>query len=159
MIRKLIIPAVCLLLLMGCSQTMTPTVSLLTGTNVEMENEDMEYVGRVGLQVDKTAFGLATHYLDNTEIDQQFYGVYIIQDLISDPNAPFLGNWYIGAQATLNLENKGGQYGPILGTRSYLGGIEILTEFQYRHYNQALATLEGKDEDKYKVITGPQFRF
>jgi len=156
--KKLLILMVCLLLC-GCSESVRPTASLLTGTNVEMEQEDMEYVGRLGLQIDKSEIGIATYYLDNTDIDQQYYGVYVLQDLIQDPNAPVLGNWYIGAQATLDVESDGGQYGPILGMRSFLGGIEILTEFQYRHYNQALAVLEGVSEDKYKVIVGPRFKF
>lgn len=158
MIKKMIIPIVCILLLTGCSQTMTPTASLLSGNDAEIESGDIEYVGRLGVQIEKTEFGLATHYLDNTEIDQQFYGVYVIQDLITDPNAPILGNWYIGAQATIDVKNDGGMYGPILGMKSYLGGIEILTEFQPRHYNKALKLLEGT-EDEDKIFIGSRFKF
>src|SRR4030043_284622 len=128
-----------LLLVAGCSEQMKPTATLLTGGAVDFANEGEEYVGRIGVQVDKTEAGIASQWLQNSEDDQQNYGVYVIQDLISDPNAPLLGNWYLGAQATINFDTEGGVYGPILGTKSYVGGVEILTEFQYRHYNQALS--------------------
>jgi len=154
-----------MILLTGCGENLSPTASLLTGRNIRLENETTEYVGRLGLTVDDTEFGLASIYFDQFEADDddadlQNYGVYILQNLhIVDPNIPLIGKPYIGAQATVDLDNDGGLYGIIVGSVTELGSVEILTEFQTRHYLDAIAALHGESEDKYKVIVGPRFRF
>ena len=162
--RKLLI-VLALVLLVGCSSQVRPTASLLTGRNIELENETTEYVGRVGLSVEQSEFGLSTIYLDrfedgDSEADLQTYGVYVLQNLqLADPNIPLLGRPYIGAQATLDLDDDGALYGLIVGSVTELGGIEILTEFQTRHYDEAMKALQGETEDKYKIIVGPRFKF
>jgi hypothetical protein len=157
MLRKILISIV-ILLIMGCSKSMVPTASLLSGSQVQFESDEIEYVGRLGVTVENIQFGLASHYLDNSEIDQQYYGVYIIQDVISEPNLPVIGNWYVGAQATLDLDNDGGMYGPIVGFRNTLGSLEILTEYQPRHYNKALALLEDTPNEDL-IYMGMTFYF
>jgi hypothetical protein len=158
-ILLLLISTVVLFVFAGCGEQLTPTAALLTGDNVQVDGEGVEYVGRLGVQYEKTQAGLMSQWLSETDDDQQFYGLYIQQDLISDPNAPLLGNWYVGGQVSLDFDNDGGTYGPYIGTKSYIGGIEILTEFHYRHFNKALAALNDDDKDKYKLYIGPAFRF
>jgi len=155
---KWLIPIMCILMA-GCSENMTPTASLLSGSNIQLEENSVEYVGRLGLQADGINFGLQSTWADEAEDMAQFYGVFITQELTNDPNLPVLGKMYLGAQATINLDNDGGLYGPILGTSIEVGGIEVITEFQYRHFNEALAALNGQQEDKYRLIIGPKFKF
>jgi len=159
MIRQIVILFTMALLVAGCSENLRPTASFLTGRNVEIEGESEEYVGRIGAQIDRVDFGLAATWLNKAKENRQAYGVYILQQFINDPNLPVLGNAYIGAQATLNLEEDTGFYGPIIGTSTYLGGVEILTEFQYRHYDDAIKAIQGETEDKYKIFIGPKFQF
>ena len=157
MIKRILL-VIAILLIAGCGEQMRPTVSLLSGSNVDIEENSVEYIGRLGLQVDTVNFGLMTTMADDAEDRDPFYGVFITQELI-DPNLPVIGKVYLGAQATINLDNDGGQYGPIVGTSINLGGIEVCTEFQYRHYNEALSALQSESGDKYKVIVGPKFKF
>jgi len=165
MIKQTLITVLICILLVGCSEEITPTASLLTGRNVELENESTEYIGRLGVEVEGTEVGLSTIYLDrfedgDSEADLQTYGVYVIQNLqIVDPNMPLIGKPYIGAQATLDLDDDGALYGLIIGSVTNLGGVEILTEFQTRHYDDAMKALQGESEDKYKIIVGPRFKF
>lgn len=154
-----LITIICLLLFAGCSDSMRPTVSMLSGSNIELDEESVEYIGRIGIQNDGMNFGLQSTWADDAEEQNQSYGVYITQELTNDPNLPVLGKMYLGAQASLNLDNDGGSYGPIVGTIIDVGGIEIVTEFQYRHFNDALAALNSEREDKYRVIVGPKFKF
>ena len=163
MVRKILIMA-CVLLIFGCSESVRPTATLLTGRNVELENETTEYIGRLGLNIKDSEFGLASIYFDENsdddDADLQTYGVYVLQNLkIVDPNTPLIGRPYIGVQATIDLDDDGGMYGLIIGSVNYLGGIEILTEFQTRHYDEAIRALHGESEDKYKIIVGPRFKF
>jgi hypothetical protein len=157
--RLLTITACLLIFIAGCNEQMAPTISLLSGGNVDFDTQGEEYIGRVGAQIDKTEIGMSSQWIQGTENNQQNFGVYVIQDLIFEPNTPLLGNWYLGAQATIDFDSDGGIYGPIVGTKSYLGGIEILTEFQYRHYNEALKALEESNDDKYRIFIGPRFKF
>ena len=160
MVRYIVFVVACLLLLVGCG--LTPTATLLTGQNVEFEETTTEYVGRLGVLVEQTEFGFASNWWTRTEENQHAYGVYVLQKLINDPNMPILGGSYIGAQAlvTVDLDNDGGKYGPILGTTVNIGGVEILTEFHYVWYNDALeAALQEGTSDEYKIYVGPRFKF
>lgn len=163
--KKLILALAAFLLVAGCGEQFQPTAALLTGRNIDLESETTEYIGRLGIAFEQTEFGLETIYLDifdadDDDADLQTYGVYILQNLqIVDPNIPLIGRPYLGAQATLDLDNDGGLYGLFLGSITELGGVDILTEFQTRHYNEAIKVLQGESEDKYKIIVGPRFRF
>lgn len=152
---------VCLSLLClfaGCEEGTQTAVTFLTGTNVEFEEETVEYIGRVGPSFSKgLELGFASNWCGET--DRQTYGVYAIQALALDPNTALLSNVYLGAMVTVDFDDDGGMYGPIIGTVTNYGGIEIVTEFQYREYNEALSSLEGNTEDKYKVYIGPRFKF
>lgn len=157
MVRYIVFVVACLLLLVGCG--LTPTATLLTGQSVEFEENTTEYVGRLGVVAEQTEFGFASNWWTRTEENQHAYGVYVLQKLINDPNVPILGGSYLGAQVTVDLDKDSGMYGPILGTVVNIGGIDILTEFHYLHYDDTLKALQNETSDKYKIYVGPRFKF
>ena len=144
------------LLVAGCQDSLTPTATLLSGTDID--NQANEYIGRLGVQLGPTEVGLASHWWDRSDA-HQVYGVYALQSL-ADPNGlGLLGRPYLGGQVTLDLDDDGGMYGFVVGTVYDLAGIEILTEFQVRTYTEALDALHPESEDRYKLFVGPRIRF
>lgn len=144
---------------LGCNGSLTPTASLMTGSNIQLEENTIEYTGRLGVQADMTNFGLASTWLDNTEHNEQTFGIYATQELMNDPNIPLVGRLYIGGQVTCDFDSDGGRYGPFLGVINELGGVEINTEFSYFHYNDVWAELQGDSRDQWKVTVGPKIYF
>ena len=157
--------------LTGCSGTSKIAVSVLAGSNVDNvadipdnEASSAEYIGRVGVETNGTEIGFGSHYWNTNTEDHQTYGIYAIQYLVEEPNQPDLfsnviGRPYITGQASLGLDADGDMWGIGVGTSHIMGGIEILTEFQVRSYDDALKKLNGEDVDKYKLFIGPRFRF
>jgi len=161
--KKLIV-ALAILLVAGCAGTekIQPAAWLLSGANVqsadsENEIEDtLEYIGRVGVQVGQTEAGIASDWWMGSP--RQSYGVYAIQFLTADPNS-LVGTPYIGAQATMDVEEQGGMYGFVTGTILDIGGMDVVTEFQVRTYNEVLETQMPNSEDRYKAFVGLRFKF
>lgn len=159
----LILLVFCGLLVAGCSEQtakVTPSVWLLSGANVqdtESQNDmqdSLEYVGRLGIQVDQTEFGVASDWWMGSD-PRQSYGIYAVRFLPLD----LLGESYVGAQATLDVEeDSGGMYGFVAGTIVPVGGLDVVTEFQARQYSDDLADkMAGNDE--YKAFVGLRFKF
>jgi hypothetical protein len=162
---KTIVPILMIMFLcVGCSSPakITPAAWLLSGANtnaMDAENEvedTLEYIGRVGVQVDNTEFGLASNWW--MERQRQSYGVYAVQFLSQDPNS-LLNKAYIGGQATLDVEEDGGMYGFVTGKILDIGGLEIVTEFTARTYNGVLEAQMPESEDRYKAYIGLRIPF
>ena len=160
--RTLLIVALALLFGAGCAERlspMKPAVWLLSGANAaavdsadEIENT-LEYVGRIGLRTANTELGAASDWWMGSD-PRQSYGVYAVQ-FLTDPNG-LLGTLpYAGVQATLDIEDdSGGMYGFVAGTIVPIGGLDVVTEFQARRFNEALADKMSAAEDEYKVFVG-----
>jgi len=160
--RWIVIVALAILLVAGCAERispMKPSVWLLSGANVaasdaENEIEDtLEYVGRIGLRTANTELGVASDWWMGSD-PRQSYGVYAVQ-FLTDPNG-LLGTLpYAGVQATLDIEDdSGGMYGFVAGTIIPIKGLDVVTEFQTRRFNDALAEKMAAAEDEYKVFVG-----
>jgi hypothetical protein len=168
MMKKLIMIVALCLLVAGCNEDcirtaqIQPAAWLLSGANVqsadaENEIEDtLEYIGRVGLQVGQTEAGIASDWWMDSP--RQSYGVYAVQFLPQDANSLIPGIPYIGAQATLDVEDDGGMYGFVTGTILKVGGMDVVTEFQARTYTDILEK-QAVSADRYKVFFGTRFKF
>ncbi len=170
----LLIVAMAALLVAGCQeQTLRPTftAALLAGTNADSVDDldegrsaSAEYVGRLGIALDRTELGFATHWFEQPDDPSQTYGIYVLQWLAEDEKpistvAALLGRPYLGALVTVDLDDDGGLYGFLAGTSHTVGGIDVLSEFQARTYTDALKKLYGEDADRWKLFVGPRFRF
>jgi len=160
--RIILIAGLAILLVAGCAERlspMKPNVWLVSGANVaaadgENEIEDsLEYVGRIGLRTANTELGVASDWWMGSD-PRQSYGVYAVQ-FLTDPNG-LLGTLpYAGVQATLDIEDdSGGMYGFVAGTIVPIGGLDVVTEFQARRFNEVLADKMTAAEDEYKVFVG-----
>jgi len=156
---KTIAPIILILVFLaaGCSQTLKPAAWLLAGTNAQdLDTADIEYIGRLGLQSDQTEFGLASNWW---QAGNQSYGVYALQFLPADPNG-LLGTPYLGLSATVDVAREnGGLYGFITGTILNIGGIDVVTEFTARTYNEDIKERMPESENKYRIFAGSRLRF
>jgi len=147
----------------GCAEKATMTATLL-GSPGELEDFETEYTGRVGVQIEQTEVGIATCFWPESDVDQ-VYEIYALQ-FLTDPNGlGLIGRPYIGGHITLDkilpnrVVNNGGMYAFITGTAHEIGGVEILTEFQWRLYTDSLEEHHDNGTDRYKVGIGPRFSF
>lgn len=153
--KILIITALPLLLFAGCAEPIQPKVWLLSGSQPDNMDSNIEYLGRVGIG-DKTEIGLTANWWEQDP--HQSYGLYALRYLPTDPNS-MLGNPYAGAHSTLYVsENRGGMYGFFAGTIQNIGGIDLVTEYQYRVVGEAIASQTGKKDDQ-RIFIGGAFKF
>lgn len=169
-IAKTIVPILLILFLcVGCSSPakVQPVAWLLSGANVQSLNseneieETVEYIGRAGIQIDPNdsspiEFGLASDWWMGSP--RQSYGVYAVQFLSQDPNS-LMNMVYVGGQATLDLEEDGGMYGFVTGKILNIGGLQAVTEFTARTYNDVLETQMPNSADRYKAYVGLRIPF
>ena len=151
LIITIMLAALCLC---GCSGM---SATFLGGP--DLGSQANEYAARIGYGNEKTEVGVVGYYWSDSDIDEVF-GVYILQSL-TDPNGlGLLGRPYIGGQATVaDGRGDGGMYGFITGTVLDIGGVDILTEFQWRSYSESLAEAHDDGSDKYKLFIAPRFYF
>gem|GEM_PF-5978040 len=142
----------------GCAGQMIPAATLL-GSPGQFEDAPTEYTGRFGAQINRMEIGGAIHCWPEEEKMGQAYGIYILQPL-TDPNGLWLlGEPYVGFQTTTDISNDSGMYAFITGTVQELGGIEILTEFQWRSYSDSLKATHDDSKGEYLLSVGPRFLF
>jgi len=141
-----------LVLLTGC-QGERMTAWALSSTDVSAN--DNEFVGRIGVASD-VEIGLQSDWI-GMHGERQWYGVYILAD-IGDPNG-LLGQPYVGAQASLALDEDGGAYGPIVGTKFPINErVSAVTEGWYRDFNGKLDD-KGIVDDEWKALFGMRIKF
>lgn len=160
--KKLLFLIVCSVFLIGCDEGIKPTVSLLSGMNANLEQETLEYNTKVGAVLDNgVEAGIAGAWSDDVEQDWNTVGVYVQQRLLEDPNSILIGEVSLGAQATIDYSaGDNGMYGFYISKITNVGGIDINTEIQYRHYQDALAGLsDNQGNGQYKILIGPKFKF
>jgi len=156
---KKVIVLLLILLVAGCSDQMRPTVALLTGSNVNLEQESVEYNLQVGLATNEgTEGGLTVVKSDN---GWDAVGVYIQQRLLNDPNSLLIGDISLGAKATIDYsEGDNGLYGFYISKITNISGIDIDTQIQYLDFQDVLANLpENQGNGQWRVIVGPKFKF
>lgn len=149
--KKLLFVLLLTLLLCGCSQV-TPVAWMLSGTDVS--SNDVQYAARVGVELENTEVGLASNYIRDAT---QNYGAYLVQFVANDPNGfPLLKRLYVGGQVTLDFDEDGGMYGPIVGTVEQFAGLDWVVELRYVRYNEGMAAILGDNEDELIAFVGPR---
>lgn len=158
--KRLILLITISLFLSGCTG-FGPSFTVLSGSDLSMQEETVEYTARAGLYNDNTEFGLTGSWSEDASNDWRTIGIYAQRKLLYEPNDIFIGEIFFGSQASIAInEGDQGMYGFYLSKITNLYGIDIATELHYRKYSDALNYLSGSDEsDKYRLIIGPRFRF
>lgn len=162
MVKRLLISAALLLLLCaGCGERLAVTLLGSTdATDPDVGGQTNQYTVRVGAMLGEdqaTEIGLSTTGWTR-DAANQFFGVYVLRYLPEDPNG-LLGQVFIGGRASLDLDEDGGAFGPLIGTVMDVGGIDFVTQYGYVRYDQALKTALGGTDGEHVVSVGPLLRF
>lgn len=130
-------------------------VWLLGDTSVN--NVNNEFNARIGFRQRNTEFGIGSSWW-NRDGPHQMASSYVIQHLANDPNN-VLGQPYIGARITLDLDDDGGMYGFPAGFILNVSGINIATEYRYMIIDKALRKAAGDSIAEHQVFVGPIIAF
>jgi len=144
--------------LAGCSETAKTTATVLVGSNTEMDEGSEEYTVRVGVQSDDVELGIvgSCWSAENSD-DGEVYGLYILQSLMDPNGLALVGRPYIAAQGLVTPDTKGRIFGLMAGTVHEIGGVEILSEFEWR---PDIDIPDGSEEmDEWKMSVGPRIKF
>jgi hypothetical protein len=136
-----------LIVLLVAATAQADITAWLMGTPADLDNENAEYLLRVGLAEGETEFGIQSNYV-GLEGAGQWYGAY---------GLVFVGDGaYIGYSASIIDAEDGGAYGPVAG----LIYEEILViEYQYRDYTGPLSRQMPDSNDAHKVYAGLRLCF
>ena len=133
-----------ILLVAGCNETIRPTAWILSGS--DLDAQDNPIVGRLGVDNQGVGFGLELNYAGG-HVERQSYGAYITAELEPTP----LGTPYIGYRALLAIDEVDEQHGPMVGTLIKAGGIETVIEGQYNE--------QADESERYKAYAGVKVKF
>ena len=152
----LMILALMCLLVAGCQEGIKPVAWVLSDSDAGSANAQTTI--RAGIEFNKgtTEAGLTSNYIRDST---QNIGIYVTQFVLNDPNGlPLLKRVYVGGQATLDLDQDGGMYGPLAGTVEKIGGIDWVIEPRYVRYNLEMQEIMGK-EGEFLIFAGPRIGF
>lgn len=153
-------------LCVGCGDIEKPPLrAWLVGSDT-----GQEYSARIGVMQDQLEIGIGGSWWIQDD-PHQVFTTYLVQHLL-EPDKPVLtldtpadakilelGQPYIGVTASLDLDEDGGMYGPIAGVIMEVGGVKVVTEYQYRTFNGAMKSTMGDSSDAHTVLIGPLFEF
>lgn len=122
----------------------------------DLDSQENEFVGRVGVQLEDVEMGLESVW-QGVHGDGQAYGAYVLMHLLGEPGV--LGKPYLGYHATIIDAEDGGAYGPIAGTKYELGAnLETVLEGWYRDFTGNLKQT-AESNDIWKLFAGVRYKF